>query len=128
MGSAALPILVRSGALRLLDLEHGPLFYVGWFHAYLLTFAGSVLLLATRLHLGRHHHRGTVLLAVGLAAPWLGNALYVLELAPGPALDYTNVGFAVTGIAFTVGHSSGSGCSTSSPSRERSCWTTSRTG
>lgn len=99
--------VVREGGLRLLVVEYGPAFYAFyafWVYAYGLMFATAVLLLASRLDLGRHHRLETVLTAVALLAPWLGNVAYVLDVAPGPPLDYTNLGFAVTGLIVVAGY------------------------
>jgi len=96
--------VVQHGRLSLLELGHGPAFYVLWVYSYLLLFTAAVLMVASRLHLDRYYRHQSRLILLGLAAPWLGNAAYVLGFVPGPPLDYTTVGFAATGLAFAAGN------------------------
>ena len=58
------------------------------------------------------HYRGRYraqlwLLIFGVAAPWIGNLMYILDLTPIRGLDMTPLAFAVTGVCFITSVFSG---------------------
>ncbi|MBA2441354.1 MAG: diguanylate cyclase [Rubrobacter sp.] len=92
-----------TGAFPTLHYEHGTFFYVYWVYSYLLLIAGSALIFSLLLRPGRLYNWQGAVVLLGLAAPWLANGAYVLELGPVQGLDLTPIAFSVTGLAFTVG-------------------------
>lgn len=87
----------------ILDLVHGPVFYLVVAYSYLMMFAGSVLLVVSFARSNTLYQRQSIIILLGAAAPWIGNALYVFELNPFPDLDLTPFSFAITGMAVSWG-------------------------
>ena len=87
----------------ILDLEHGLVFYLIVAYAYLMMFAGAVLLVVSFARSNTLYQRQSVIIILGAAAPWIGNALYVSGLSPFPDLDLTPFSFAITGMVFSWG-------------------------
>jgi PAS domain-containing protein len=88
--------------LMLVEQTFGPWFWVFVAYTYLLLGAGSVLLVRLIVASDFLYADQSVLLLVGVAAPWLANALTLLGVTPldDPALDMTPYAFTVTGLAF----------------------------
>ena len=95
--------LVREGGIWDLRLAHGAGFWVQWGYSYVLLLAGTVLLVSTLLRPSRLYRMQGVVLLIGVAAPWVGNALYVSGLSPLGGKDLTPFGFMVCGAAMTWG-------------------------
>lgn len=95
---SAAPGPVRGG--RPLALDHGPAFYVDVVFTYCVLLLAAPLV-AGRWPLRRSLRRQAIALALALAAPWLGNVLYVVGVKPA-GLDLTPIGFAVTAVAFVL--------------------------
>jgi PAS domain S-box-containing protein len=93
--------LDSSGTILLLD--HGAWFWVYWVYAYLLIASGAVILVSTLLRLPNLYRRQGGALLFGVAAPWVGNGMYVLGLNPFPGLDLTPFAFVVSGMALSWG-------------------------
>lgn len=87
----------------ILDLEHGLVFYLIVAYAYLMMFAGSVLLVVSFARSNTLYQRQSVIILLAASAPWIGNALYISGFSPFPELDLTPFAFAITGIAFSWG-------------------------
>ncbi len=84
-----------------LGVSYGVWFWVHSVYSYLLLLGGSIIILRS---VGRRQglYRGqTALLITGVAAPWLGNILYLSGLSPIPYLDLTPFTFTITILAFT---------------------------
>ena len=45
----------------------------------------------------------SILVAIGILAPWVANFLYVLDLNPVKNLDLTPLAFGITGVALAIG-------------------------
>jgi PAS domain S-box-containing protein len=92
-----------AGRFTTLDVAYGPWFWIHSAYSYSLLLLGTVLIVRS---LGRMRglYRGqAVALLLGVAAPWLGNALYLLGLSPIPHLDLTPFAFALTSVAMAWG-------------------------
>ena len=86
---------------------HGPIFWLNWVHAYVL-----IAIATAWLALSLPHYRGRYrvqlwLLILGVAAPWIGNAMYILGWTPIAGLDMTPLAFALTGVCFVASVFSG---------------------
>jgi diguanylate cyclase (GGDEF)-like protein len=77
--------------------HHGPAFWVGVIYAYLLVATTLVYLVRAYIRFRGLQRRQAVALLAALPWPWLANILYSLGLSPSPGLDYTPLGFTVTG-------------------------------
>ncbi len=88
---------VRGLAVPVLELQHGPFFWILIAYSYLLLLFACMLLGRMFLRSSFLYRAQLRLLMVGAAAPWLGNAIYVLDLSPFPYLDLTPFMFAFAG-------------------------------
>jgi PAS domain S-box-containing protein len=87
----------------LLAIEYGPAFWLWSAYAYSLLTAGTVLLLWSVPTDPRLFRSQTVLLVVGVAAPWLANLAYLGRLFGPGTLDLTPLGFVVSALALGSG-------------------------
>jgi signal transduction histidine kinase len=87
----------------ILDVSHGPIFYFIVAYAYLMLLAGAILLVITFSRMNTLYQRQSLIMLIGAAVPWLGNALYISGLNPFPNLDLTPFAFAITGVVVSWG-------------------------
>ena len=92
-----------SGAVPTVEYIHGPLYWVWVAFAYVGLLVGTLYLLQFSLRAPRTFRKQVLVLLIGVAAPWLGNVLYVFHLTPWPHLDTTPMGFVITGLAISWG-------------------------
>ena len=95
------------GPLTVLDVVHGPAFWVYLVYAYLMLAAtvvlvGQLAVSSARFHQGLYQGQAITML-VGSLFPWVGNALYLFNLTPVPGLDLTPFGFALSGLIVAWG-------------------------
>nr|WP_238530503.1 histidine kinase N-terminal 7TM domain-containing protein [Oscillochloris trichoides] len=86
-----------------LAVTYGPWFWVHSAYSYLILLVGAVLMLRS---LRRSHglYRGQLsALIIGVAAPWLGNILYLSGVSPIPYLDLTPFAFSISVAALAWG-------------------------
>ena len=95
--------LDTAGPFPALRIERGPMYWVNVAHAYLALAAGSALLAAAVLRAPRRDRLAAGVLLLGVAGPWLANALYLTGAWPIPTLDPTPLAFAAGGLAFAWG-------------------------
>ncbi len=88
---------VRELAVPLLELQHGPFFWILIAYSYLLLLFACLLLGRMFLRSSFLYRAQLRILIAGAAAPWIGNAVYVLDLSPFPYLDLTPFMFAFAG-------------------------------
>lgn len=93
--------LVTEPAGVMLALEYGPAFWVWSAYSYTLVAAGTLLLLRSVRASARLFRVQNVLLTVGVVAPWLANATYLVRVW-GP-FDPTPIGFVVSALALGGG-------------------------
>ena len=94
----------RAENFSVLNVSHGTWFWVHSAYSYLLLLSGAVTILRG---LGRMQglFRGqAAALVVAVAAPWVGNVLYLSGFSPIPNLDLTPFAFTITlaGIAWGI--------------------------
>ncbi len=94
------PVTTATG-VRLV-YHHGPGFWIAVAYNYLCLTAGTILLLQSVRRFPLPYRRQTALFLGGALLPWIGNILYVSRALP-PGLDFTPVGFAVSGGALLWG-------------------------
>jgi diguanylate cyclase (GGDEF)-like protein/PAS domain S-box-containing protein len=66
-------------------------------YSYALILAGAVALFRSALRYPRHYRGQGVLIMMAVAAPWIANILYAVDLVPDDNFDPTPFAFAVTG-------------------------------
>jgi PAS domain S-box-containing protein len=95
--------LVPYGSFSILELGHGPGFWLIIAFSYLCLLAGTVLLFQAFRRSPPVYRAQVGVMFAGTLAPWIGNLLYVSGLNPFPHLDLTPFAFTITGLAATWG-------------------------
>jgi PAS domain S-box-containing protein len=90
---------VQYDSFRVLYLGHGWAFWLHWAYSYALLLAGTLLLVRTFVRGPALYRKQAGAILVAALAPWIGNALYVLQLSPFPGLDLTPFAFALSALA-----------------------------
>ncbi len=91
------------GPVQILDLDHGPWFYICWIYSYILMLVGSIRLGKTLLGAVRLYSWQIKLALIAIVIPWLGNLIYVTGLSPIKYLDWTPFAFIIAGLFLTIG-------------------------
>jgi signal transduction histidine kinase len=86
-----------------LSLDYGAGFWVYWVYSYLLLVAGTYFLISMLVRSPRVYREQGAALLVAVAAPWVGNGMYVTGLSPAPNLDLTPFAFLLSGAAISFG-------------------------
>ncbi|HEX8990136.1 MAG TPA: histidine kinase N-terminal 7TM domain-containing protein, partial [Anaerolineales bacterium] len=94
--------LQTNGPLRILELHHGPWFWVYWLYGSVLLAWGTYRLAKTLLGSVRLYRWQIGLALLACAIPWIGNVFYVLHVSPVEYLDWTPFGFVIAGLLLAV--------------------------
>ncbi|MGB8644709.1 MAG: histidine kinase N-terminal 7TM domain-containing protein [Anaerolineae bacterium] len=95
--------LVVEGGLVVLDLKHGPFFWVYLSYSYVLLVCAALLLLRTIFRAYGLQRKQAIILFVGTLFPWLGNLLYITGFTLFPSLDLTPFGYTLSGLFAAYG-------------------------
>lgn len=95
--------LAQAGRLLVLEVEHGPWFWVHATYSYLLLLAGTLVLVFSLWRSWAAYRRQAGVLLLGILAPWAGNALYLAALSPIAGLDPTPFAFTISSVALAWG-------------------------
>lgn len=87
-----------AAAFSVLDLGHGPWFWVHALHGYFVLLVSSGLLLSTAIRSPRMYRTQAAVTLMAVSVPWLGNIAYVFHKNPIEPLDPTPLGFALSGL------------------------------
>ncbi len=90
------------GPDRMLEIEHGPWFWVYLVFGYCLLLLGSIQLIRQLLTSTRLRHWQILLVLIATVIPWLSNLIYITGLGIIPHLDWTPVAFSASGLLFTI--------------------------
>lgn len=82
---------------------HGWVFWVFAGYGYLLILAGTLALVWAIFRFPRLYRRQAVIVLLGAAVPWLGNAIYLSGLSPVRGIDPTPLSFALSGLLYSLG-------------------------
>ncbi len=88
---------------RFLTLDYGAGFWVYWVYSYVLLVLGTFYLVSMLVRSPRVYREQGAALLVAVAAPWVGNGMYVTGLSPAPNLDLTPFAFLLSGAALSFG-------------------------
>jgi PAS domain S-box-containing protein len=88
---------------RFLTLDYGAGFWVYWVYSYVLLVLGTFYLISMLVRSPRVYREQGAALLVAVAAPWVGNGMYVTGLSPVPNLDLTPFAFLLSGAALSFG-------------------------
>jgi signal transduction histidine kinase len=94
---------VLSPSGRFLLLDYGAGFWVYWVYSYVLLVLGTFYLISMLVRSPRVYRKQGAALLVAVAAPWVGNGMYVTGLSPTPNLDLTPFAFLISGAALSFG-------------------------
>lgn len=90
---------LATGVVTPIQPSYGPAFWLLIIYCQILTLVGVFLFLRKSIELGRLYLKQGIILAAGVMAPIIGNAVYVTGLSPlPPGYDLTPLLFTVTGI------------------------------
>lgn len=90
--------LNTAGSYSILDVSHGPWFWVHFLYSYVLLLVGTGLILLTLLRSRELYREQVAALLLGVVAPWAGNALYLSGISPASWLDLTPFAFTLTSV------------------------------
>lgn len=88
---------------RFLTLDYGAGSWVYWAYSYALLVLGTYFLVSMLVRSPRVYREQGAALLVAVAAPWVGNGVYVTGLSPAPNLDLTPFAFLLSGAAISWG-------------------------
>ena len=87
----------------LLRVTYGPWFWIHSVYSYTLLLAGAFFIVRSVRHMWGPYRGQAVALLVAVAAPWIGNIVYLSGLSPIPYLDPTPFAFTISVIALVWG-------------------------
>jgi diguanylate cyclase (GGDEF)-like protein/PAS domain S-box-containing protein len=94
-------VIAVKGPITLVSKTNGPWYWVNVGYSYILTLAGSIILLRSVVNLPRFYIKQGIVLILGVAVPLIGNILYVFNLNLWKPFDITPITFAFSGIALS---------------------------
>jgi len=95
--------ITRTGSFSALDVTYGFWFWIHTLYSYILLMTGTVIVIRSIGRMTGIYRGQAAVLLLAVAAPWIGNAIYLFGLSPIPKLDLTPFSFTITVIAFTWG-------------------------
>lgn len=95
--------LDSSGAVPVVMKTYGAWFWICVIYSYVLITMASSLTIHLLIKPNRFYRNQSIVLLIGVAAPWVANLLYILKVSPVSRLDLTPPAFAITGIALAWG-------------------------
>ncbi len=95
--------LAADAAFPVLELGHGPFFWVLIIYSYLVLVFVILLLFPLTLGAARPYRAQSSVMLAGMFAPWAGNVIYIFDLSPFPYLDLTPFAFTFSGLAAVWG-------------------------
>jgi len=93
----------QENGLVLSDKTYGPGFWVYWAYSYLILLAATVITFRLTLGPAKVFRWQSILVLIGILAPWVGNLLYVLRINIFKNMDLTPLGFSITSILLATG-------------------------
>ena len=93
----------KLGSFSAMAVTYGVGFWVYWIYSNVLLLAGTFIVGRSLKHRQGLYHGQLFAIIVGLAAPWIGNVLYISGLSPIPHLDLTPFAFTVAVLALALG-------------------------
>ncbi len=94
---------VEAEPVSVLAVTHGLWFWVYWIYSQVVVLAGTIVILRFLLTPPGLYRGQAIALLVAVVIPWLGNAMYVLDINPIAPLDLTPLAFTFSAAALTVG-------------------------
>lgn len=95
--------LVKVRNMELMDIVHGPLFYVWVGVSYIYLLLGTLMLAWQLVTSQALYRRQAAVMLIGAAAPWLANVIYIAGISPLAHMDLTPLAFTLTAAALFWG-------------------------
>ena len=92
----------RVDSLMFMDKTYGAGFWVHLAYDYVIMTVASIMLIRWALVSNRAFRRQAAALLIAVAAPWLGNTIYLSGRSPVEDLDLTPIAFTVSGLMLAV--------------------------
>ncbi len=93
--------IIQANGFSVLNVSHGPWFWVHSAYSYLLILAGTLVVIRSVGRMQGLYRRQAAALLFAVLTPWVSNIVYLSGLSPIPYLDITPFAFALTAIALT---------------------------
>lgn len=90
--------LIQVGGFQLLNVDHGPWFWVHTVYSYMLVIVGTTIMLGATWRAAPTYRRQSIYLAISALLPLVGNVIYLTGRTPVPGLDLTPLLFTVSGL------------------------------
>jgi len=94
--------IINNGSFSVLSPEYGMWFWVFWAYSYLLLLVGTLIMFRAIFLRSKARRWQSIFLFFGPLFPWLGNIIYISDVNPVPLLDWTPLGFAVSGMIYAI--------------------------
>ena len=92
-----------SGSIPIGVYDYGPCFWFWTSFCYLAVLLSTIWLIQAFISSPRFYRMQLLIMLIGIAAPWVANGLYLLNISPWPRIDLTPIAFTVTGLALGCG-------------------------
>ena len=92
-----------SGSIPIGVYDYGPCFWIWTSFCYLAVLLSTIWLIQAFISSPRFYRMQFLIMLIGIAAPWVANGLYLLDISPWPRIDLTPISFTVTGLALGCG-------------------------
>lgn len=90
------------GPLVILEVDHGPWFWVFMVFSYCLLLIASAELAMSLVSFVCLTRWQVILALIAILLPWIGNILYITGMKPVRGLDWTPFSFIISGLLFTI--------------------------
>lgn len=91
-----------NGSFSVLSPDYGAWFQVHLVYSYILLLLGTLAMFRAVIMKRRTQRWLSLLMVFGPIFPWLGNVVYLSGNNPVPLLDWTPLGFAISGIIYAI--------------------------
>ncbi|KAA3648771.1 MAG: hypothetical protein DWQ07_00830 [Chloroflexi bacterium] len=91
-----------NGSFSVLAPEYGFWFQIHFVYSYLLLLLGTLIMFRAIFMKRKAQRWLSLLMVFGPIFPWLGNIIYLSDVNPVPLLDWTPLGFAISGMIYAI--------------------------
>ncbi len=86
---------------NIMTYGHGPFFWLNAAYSYLLLIIATIILAWDAYRFQKMYQSQVWALLAAAFVPWVLNVIYIFDIVPQIHLDWTSLGFAITGIIFS---------------------------
>jgi signal transduction histidine kinase len=96
-------VVVSVGEATVLSRSRGAWFWMFATFGWALLAIGTAILLLTAIDQSSIYRKQSIVICVGILAPWIAGIAYIFADWPHPTIDPTPLGFGITALLFVVG-------------------------